>query len=253
MLKRIMDLPAETRRRYDTSSLRAVVCSGSALDAATSRARSWTSSGRCSTTSTARPRCRGRRSPRRRTCSRRRAPSAGRLPHTRVVAPRRERPAAADRRDRAASSSATRCCSRATPTDSASREMVDGMMTAGDLGHLDAEGRLFVDAREDDMIVSGGENVYPGEVEAALRAHPGVGERRGRRRRGRASSASAWSRSSCRRRAATSRRRARPLRAREPGALQGAARDRDHRRAAAQRARQGPAERAAAAEAGPAR
>jgi fatty-acyl-CoA synthase len=60
--------------------------------------------------------------------------------------------------------------------DSAGREMAEGMMTVGDLGHMDSEGRLFVDAREDDMIVSGGENVYPAEVEAVLRGCEGVNE-----------------------------------------------------------------------------
>ncbi|MEU4164328.1 SDR family NAD(P)-dependent oxidoreductase [Actinoplanes sp. NPDC026670] len=44
----------------------------------------------------------------------------------------------------------------------------------GDLGHLDPAGRLFVDGRLDDMIVSGGENVYPGPVAAVLTAHPDV-------------------------------------------------------------------------------
>jgi fatty-acyl-CoA synthase len=62
-------------------------------------------------------------------------------------------------------------------TDGSRRDTVgSGLMTAGDLGHLDAEGRLFVDSREDDMIVSGGENVYPGEVEAVLGEHPDVDE-----------------------------------------------------------------------------
>ena len=46
----------------------------------------------------------------------------------------------------------------------------------GDLGWFDAEGRLFVGAREDDMIVSGGENVYPVVVESALHAHPEIAE-----------------------------------------------------------------------------
>jgi acyl-CoA synthetase (AMP-forming)/AMP-acid ligase II len=54
------------------------------------------------------------------------------------------------------------------------RRMVKGMMTPGDLGHVDGEGRLFVDSREDDMIISGGENVYPGQVEEVLRSHPEI-------------------------------------------------------------------------------
>jgi acyl-CoA synthetase (AMP-forming)/AMP-acid ligase II len=58
----------------------------------------------------------------------------------------------------------------------AGRERIEGMLTAGDLGHVDPDGRLFVDAREDDMIISGGENLYPGEIEDALRAHPDVAE-----------------------------------------------------------------------------
>ena len=56
------------------------------------------------------------------------------------------------------------------------RARVDGMLTPGDLGHVDEQGRLFIDSREDDMIVSGGENVYPGQVEEVLREHPDVAE-----------------------------------------------------------------------------
>ena len=55
-----------------------------------------------------------------------------------------------------------------------SRQTVDGLMNTGDLGHLDDDGRLFIDGREDDMIVSGGENVFPAEVEDLLRRHQGV-------------------------------------------------------------------------------
>ncbi|MFF0267839.1 AMP-binding protein [Kribbella sp. NPDC004536] len=61
-------------------------------------------------------------------------------------------------------------------SDGSSKTVVDGRMNTGDLGHLDAAGRLFVDGREDDMIVSGGENVYPVEVEQCLAAHPAVAE-----------------------------------------------------------------------------
>jgi len=50
----------------------------------------------------------------------------------------------------------------------------EGFYDTGDLGHLDAHGRLHVDARREDLIVSGGENVYPAEVERALLAIEGI-------------------------------------------------------------------------------
>jgi acyl-CoA synthetase (AMP-forming)/AMP-acid ligase II len=51
-----------------------------------------------------------------------------------------------------------------------------GFMSSGDVGYLDEAGRLFVVGRDDEMIVSGGENVYPIEVEKILAAHPDVAE-----------------------------------------------------------------------------
>ena len=61
-------------------------------------------------------------------------------------------------------------------TGGGSKEIVDGLMSTGDVGHLDADGRLFVDGRDDDMIVSGGENVFPREVEELLSGHEGIVE-----------------------------------------------------------------------------
>jgi O-succinylbenzoic acid--CoA ligase len=50
----------------------------------------------------------------------------------------------------------------------------DGWLPTGDAGRLDGDGRLHVHGRLDDLIVTGGENVWPGDVEAALRSHPAV-------------------------------------------------------------------------------
>ncbi len=54
------------------------------------------------------------------------------------------------------------------------KETIDGLMSTGDVGHFDRGGRLFIDGRDDDMILSGGENVFPQEVEETLVAHADV-------------------------------------------------------------------------------
>jgi acyl-CoA synthetase (AMP-forming)/AMP-acid ligase II len=54
------------------------------------------------------------------------------------------------------------------------KPMLDGLIATGDVGYLDTHGRLFVSGRDDDMIVSGGENVFPREVEDLLAEHPDV-------------------------------------------------------------------------------
>ena len=59
-------------------------------------------------------------------------------------------------------------------TSGHTKDVEDGYMATGDLGYLDDAGRLFVVGRDDEMIVSGGENVYPIEVERVLAAHPAV-------------------------------------------------------------------------------
>ncbi|WP_017935038.1 AMP-binding protein [Nocardioides sp. Iso805N] len=61
-------------------------------------------------------------------------------------------------------------------TGGGAKEVVDGLMSSGDVGRFDAEGRLYVEGRDDEMIVSGGENVFPKEVEDCLARHPDVVE-----------------------------------------------------------------------------
>jgi fatty-acyl-CoA synthase len=61
-------------------------------------------------------------------------------------------------------------------TGGGSKDVIEGLMSSGDVGHLDAAGRLFIDGRDDDMIVSGGENLFPAEVEELLVTHPEIVE-----------------------------------------------------------------------------
>jgi fatty-acyl-CoA synthase len=56
------------------------------------------------------------------------------------------------------------------------KEIIDGLLSSGDMGHLDESGLLFVDGRDDDMIVSGGENVFPVEVENLLTSRQDVAD-----------------------------------------------------------------------------
>jgi acyl-CoA synthetase (AMP-forming)/AMP-acid ligase II len=61
-------------------------------------------------------------------------------------------------------------------TGGGGKEAIDGLLSSGDVGHLDSDGRLFIDGRDDEMIVSGGENVFPREVEDLLADHGAVVE-----------------------------------------------------------------------------
>ena len=172
MLQRIMDLDPAERGRYDTSTLRVVVCSGSALPGQLAHdfmdqfgdvLYNLYGSTEVAWATIATPR------------DLREAPgTVGRPPqHTRLEIlddDGRPRPPGATGHIFVGHE----MLFEGYTDPSQSRRVVDGMMTPGDLGHVDEEGRLFVDSRVDDMIISGGENVYPGQVEEVLRTHPDV-------------------------------------------------------------------------------
>ena len=61
-------------------------------------------------------------------------------------------------------------------TGGGTKQVIDGLMSTGDVGHFDEAGRLFIDGRDDDMILSGGENVFPQEVEELLAGHDAVAD-----------------------------------------------------------------------------
>jgi fatty-acyl-CoA synthase len=61
-------------------------------------------------------------------------------------------------------------------TGGETKEQIKGLMSSGDVGHFDEKGRLFIDGRDDEMIVSGGENVFPGEIEELLAGHEAIEE-----------------------------------------------------------------------------
>jgi fatty-acyl-CoA synthase len=174
MLKRIMELDPKTHRRYDTSSLRVVVCSGSALDARLARSfmdefgpvlYNLYGSTEVAWATIATPE------------DLLRAPgTVGRPPpHTRLEI--------LDEEGNSLPPGSTGhvfvghdMLFEGYTDPSKDRDRVQGMLTPGDLGHVDEQGRLFIDSREDDMIVSGGENVYPGQVEEVLMGHPDVSD-----------------------------------------------------------------------------
>ncbi|HET6794067.1 MAG TPA: AMP-binding protein [Acidimicrobiales bacterium] len=167
MLKRLVELAPEVRTRYDTSSLQVVISSGSALggelanrfmDAFGDVVYNVYGSTEASWATIARPE------------DLRAAPgTVGRPPRGTVV--RVLDPSGGDAPAGVTGPVVVGNVLSLRPDGSSS----DGeLVPTGDLGHLDDLGRLFVDGRQDDMIVSGGENVYPQPVEDALLAHPAI-------------------------------------------------------------------------------
>ena len=173
MLQRMLELPAATRARYDTSSLRVIAVSGSALpgelavrtmDAFGDVLYNVYGSTETAGATVATPR-ELRQEPH----------TAGRPPLGTAVRVLDERghgvPAGARGRIFVRSGFAFQGYS-----EGATREILEGFLSTGDVGHMDARGRLFVDGRDDEMIVSGAENVYPREVEDVLATHAHVRE-----------------------------------------------------------------------------
>jgi fatty-acyl-CoA synthase len=173
MLQRIMELDDEVLRRYDLSRLKAVPVSGSALPPAISER--WMNlfgdnlynlygSTEVAWATIATP------------ADLRAAPgTAGRPPRGTVVRLYDEdgRPVAPGQTGRIFVGNEL---AFEGYTGGGNKDAIDGLLSSGDVGHFDEGGRLFIDGRDDDMIVSGGENVFPGEVEDLLAGHEAVAE-----------------------------------------------------------------------------
>ena len=173
MLQRIMELDPETRSGYDLSSLRVTAASGSALpgelavrwmDAFGDNLYNLYGSTEVAWASIATPE------------DMRAAPgTAGKPPHGTVVR-------IVDEEDREVSRGETGRIFVGNEmafegyTGGGGKEDLDGLLSSGDVGHFDSDGRLFIDGRDDEMIVSGGENVFPREVEDLLADHEGIDE-----------------------------------------------------------------------------
>jgi acyl-CoA synthetase (AMP-forming)/AMP-acid ligase II/uncharacterized membrane protein len=173
MMQRILELPEQVRAKYDVSSLEAVVASGSALPG--DLANRWMDefgdtlynlygSTEVAWASIATPE------------DMRAAPgTAGRPPRGTVVR-------LYDERGREVRTGETGRIFVGNEmlfegyTGGGEKDVIDGLMATGDVGRMDEAGRLFVEGRDDEMIVSGGENVFPKEVEDLLARHGAVAE-----------------------------------------------------------------------------
>ncbi|MEU7788112.1 acyl-CoA synthetase [Amycolatopsis sp. NPDC049159] len=166
MLQRIVDLPKETREKYDTSSLRIIFVAGSALspdlgnranEAFGPVVHNLYGSTEVAVATVATPE------------DWRKAPgTVGRAPVGCKVAlydPAGRRITEPHVTGRVFVGSGL---SFGGYTDGRHKEIIDGLLSSGDVGHFDEDGLLFIDGRDDEMIVSGGENVFPIEVENLL-------------------------------------------------------------------------------------
>jgi acyl-CoA synthetase (AMP-forming)/AMP-acid ligase II len=173
MMQRILELPDETLYRYDLSSVRVVAVSGSALpgplsdrwmDVFGENVYNLYGSTEVAWASIATPE------------DLRAAPgTAGRAPHGTIVRLYDEEGTPVPQGETGRIFVGNEMQFEGY-TGGGGKDVVDGLLSAGDVGHVDEAGRLFVDGRDDDMIVSGGENVFPAEVEDLLAGHEAIRE-----------------------------------------------------------------------------
>lgn len=173
MMQRILNLDPATIGKYDTSSLRVVAASGSALpgelalrwmDTFGDNLHNFYGSTEVAQATIATPQ------------DLRQAPgTAGRPPRGTIVRilDREGKPVPAGATGRIFVGNQAQFDGY---TGGGGKEIIDGLMSVGDLGHFDEHGRLYVEGRDDDMIISGGENVFPIEVENLLADHPAIAD-----------------------------------------------------------------------------
>jgi fatty-acyl-CoA synthase len=173
MMQRMLELPEQAKRRYDVSSLEVTAASGSALPG--ELATRWMDefgdnlfnlygSTEVAWATIATPE------------DMRAAPgTAGRMPRGTVI-----RIVDEEGRDQPEGETGRIFVGNGMAfegyTGGGDKERLDELVSSGDVGHFDSEGRLFIDGRDDEMIVSGGENVFPREVEDLLSDHDAVAE-----------------------------------------------------------------------------
>ena len=173
MLQRIMELDQEVRDKHDLKSLRVTAVSGSALPG--ELAIRWMDdfgdniynlygSTEVAWASIATP------------ADMRRAPgTAGRVPHGTVVKLYDEDGKEVPRGETGRIFVGNEMSFEGY-TGGGGKDVIDGLLSSGDVGHFDEDGCLFIDGRDDEMIVSGGENVFPREVEDVLSDHEAIDE-----------------------------------------------------------------------------
>lgn len=174
MLHRMVELGPDVIARYDTSSLKVILIAGSALSPELSTRVQDTfgdvlynmyGSTECAIASVATP------------AELRAAPgTAGRAPVTCEVVLYDENDQRLEGRNRRGRIFVRNGAPFQGYTDGRNKQIIDGYMSSGDMGHFDDDGLLFVEGRDDDMIVSGGENVFPQEVENLLEQRGDVAE-----------------------------------------------------------------------------